>query len=997
VGSQQSSVVSATQNDALTPAEAVGPSEVASMAVDREDEREVQVVQGPSTSNGVAPQCISETTGSSMGILYAAPTVPRKAHSAFSELCSAALQRVAATAPAGGEAAREAQQELLMLPFRLLRNTNGSRRRSSAVHTSIRKYLQGEVPDLQHTSASQRNTAAWSMSKRLHRSLQLSNISRAARMLEGGSLAAPTAGVMAQLAALHPQAPMPSAHTTTVVPLQISRASIRKVISSLPKGSAPGPSGWTFEHIQAVAQGSAAGMDAVLSFVNVLLAGDLPDWPDLRACRLVPLEKGGGKVRPIAVGEVWLRLAAKCAMVECSAIGRQLAPLQMGVGTPGGAHCMGHAFQSGLHAHPGDVTLQLDCKNAFNTVSRQHMLAAVAQEAPQLLPLAQWMYCKPSALLVPNAPLDAPTIQSSSGVRQGDPCGPLFFALTVQPMLQSVQQCFAEVRVIAYLDDVVLQGPYEEVKSAYSELRSQLDAAGLHIQRAKSLVYSPDPALAADLAFQLGFQHAVDGLVVAGCPVGAPEFVAAKTLAAAEGVQQLILTLMGLQVPVQDKLLLLRKSLQVKLAHFARCAPYELAASALQQTEAAVLAAFLALIGRKEDDLDIEQLYLPLRKGGVGLLELTAHQGVVSKAGYLAAAALAQSAMEGGAPAFQPFHQDRIASLSSSWEQVAAFLGGPEQHEEPRPVSLQEALARDFLQQLQRRANGVAQDTRHAQLLGKYRAMLGDDATRAFAQEHLARLHSLECGVGTCWLEVKPTKDQWELDDATVKSALRFMLGLSPGPPHQACFQCACGYKGRDGHHAMSCEKLQGSRIMRHNYVQSLVQCGAAMAGHSSSIEPQERHLKDLRFGDVGYGQRGDVLVSTLDDLLNVDIVVTHPASYSMRSRASREPGAAAKVAEAKKRSTHGVGAVGHTFVPFALESYGRLGLDALKLLRDWADAASGGGLFDRDGYLVWIKREISVALIKGNARLFRQYVGFLTQGVGQRFVQGADLSGVEI
>jgi hypothetical protein len=124
---------------------------------------------------------------------------------------------------------------------------------------------------------------------------------------------------------------------------------------------------------------------------------------------------------------------------------------------------------------------------------------------------------------------------------------------------------------------------------------------------------------------------------------------------------------------------------------------------------------------------------------------------------------------------------------------------------------------------------------------------------------------------------------------------------------------------------------------------------------------------------------------------------VTRRASYSMRSRASRELSAAATVAEAKKRSTHGVGAVGHTFVPFALESYGRLGSDALKLLKDWADAASGGGLFDRDDYLVWFKREVSVALIKGNARLFRQYFEFLTQGGGQRFVQGDALSDVEI
>ena len=38
-------------------------------------------------------------------------------------------------------------------------------------------------------------------------------------------------------------------------------------------------------------------------------------------------------------------------------------------------------------------------------------------------------------------------------------------------------------------------------------------------------------------------------------------------------------------------------------------------------------------------------------------------------------------------------------------------------------------------------------------------------------------------------------------------------------------------------------------------------------------------HLKDLRFGDGGYGMRGDVLVSTLEDCLNVDVVITHPVS----------------------------------------------------------------------------------------------------------------------
>jgi hypothetical protein len=112
--------------------------------------------------------------------------------------------------------------------------------------------------------------------------------------------------------------------------------------------------------------------------------------------------------------------------------------------------------------------------------------------------------------------------------------------------------------------------------------------------------------------------------------VGKPQFIAAKAIAAAEGVEQLVNTLMELQLPVQDKLLVLRKSLQVKVAHLARCVPYGLAEPAFQKSEAAVLTAFLSLIGRQEADLDVQQLYLPLCEGGVGLLCLTDSQGVVS-------------------------------------------------------------------------------------------------------------------------------------------------------------------------------------------------------------------------------------------------------------------------------------------------------------------------------------------------------------------------------
>jgi hypothetical protein len=42
-----------------------------------------------------------------------------------------------------------------------------------------------------------------------------------------------------------------------------------------------------------------------------------------------------------------------------------IAPLQLGVGVPWGSQCVGHALRSGLLCCPGDVTLQLDFRNAF--------------------------------------------------------------------------------------------------------------------------------------------------------------------------------------------------------------------------------------------------------------------------------------------------------------------------------------------------------------------------------------------------------------------------------------------------------------------------------------------------------------------------------------------------------------------------------------------------------------------------------------------------------
>jgi hypothetical protein len=125
---------------------------------------------------------------------------------------------------------------------------------------------------------------------------------------------------------------------------------------------------------------------------NALLFGQLPPVFELLDCDGLPLHKPAGGIRPIAIGEAWTRLASLCAVHKCSDLGPSLAPLQLGVGFPGGAKGFGHAVRSALASDPEALLLSLDCLNAFTTVSRAAIFEAVAASAPSGMPSLRWAY-----------------------------------------------------------------------------------------------------------------------------------------------------------------------------------------------------------------------------------------------------------------------------------------------------------------------------------------------------------------------------------------------------------------------------------------------------------------------------------------------------------------------------------------------------------------------------------------------------------------------------
>ena len=284
--------------------------------------------------------------------------------------------------------------------------------------------------------------------------------SKAIRALISDGLATPSATVLQEMLTKHPQSASASLPPGPMPPsVSVPESTVRKGVRSFPNGSAPSPSGLCPSHLR-----EAVGCPSPDRPYKVRqLLGFWPNSnhhnPSSLRCHTPSQQETEGRPTSHRCGRGSPPIGVE--VPRTARPSHYFLPCRW-VWVSGEA--IVHTTNRLMSSLPDNDrwTLLLDFTNAFNSISRQTMFGKFRCHLPGL---SAWMEscssCRPLLLLGKDI------IHSCCGVQQGDPLGPLGFALTLHPIIKRIR---AEVPFLAlnawYIDDGTLVGSTQDLSAA---------------------------------------------------------------------------------------------------------------------------------------------------------------------------------------------------------------------------------------------------------------------------------------------------------------------------------------------------------------------------------------------------------------------------------------------------------------------------------------------------------------------------------------------------
>jgi hypothetical protein len=125
----------------------------------------------------------------------------------------------------------------------------------------------------------------------------------------------------------------------------------------------------------------------------------------------------------------------------------------------------------------------------------------------------------------------------------------------------------------------------------------------------------------------------------------------------------------------------------------------------------------------------------------------------------------------------------------------------------------------------------------------------------------------------------------------------------------------------------------------------------------------------------AGLEASGDILLALESGMSVVDVSITHPSGVANRAAATTDGAAAARRNREKRRTYGQLEPNGYPFIPFSVETYGRLGKPAISFLEQLGlEAKEAGRKVSKSGFVASAIQEISAELRWGNYQMYIYY-----------------------
>ena len=279
-------------------------------------------------------------------------------------------------------------------------------------------------------------------------------------------------------------------------------------------------------------------------------------------------------------------------------------------------------------------------------------------------------YNSPSDLVLPGSSVEFsdPPLLSRSGVRQGDPLGPLLFSVAIRAILEDLSHTLGPNKtVLAYLDDVyILSSDSDPLPDVLTFFDSQ------------STTLKLNPSKCTSVSFE---EIRTNGKKILGSFIGPRDarstFLDNKVTAQVEKFRRLS------DLPAHHSLLLLRSCLQQDLRHLQRSLKTDDLIDQWAKLDDALFTHVKSLRASPNGPRDDEVISLPARFGGMGVLS---HRECAPHA-YKAASESADAVL---APLFGDLRGDQtedsfrsqgercVEALTARREELLASLGDKE-------------------------------------------------------------------------------------------------------------------------------------------------------------------------------------------------------------------------------------------------------------------------------------------------------------------------------